>query len=105
MRTNEVDRHAFLQRMAEVAPGMCRWLEFIYPTDMPTIVLYRGRRIDSSAGGQQGCPVMMACHAVVQRILLEALGVVEVDARTSPVALVLNPPANLDMSPMFADDG
>ncbi len=102
---NEVDRHLFLQRMAEVAPGICKWLEYIYPTDRPTIVLYRGRVIDSAAGGQQGCPLMMACHAMVQRILLEGLGVVEVDPRTTPVAPVLDPPADLDMTPMFADDG
>ena len=24
---NEVDRHTFLQNMAKVAPGICRWLE------------------------------------------------------------------------------
>ena len=47
----------------------------------------------------------MACHAMVQRILLEGLGVVEVDPRTTPVAPVLDPPADLDMTPMFADDG
>jgi hypothetical protein len=48
---------------------------------------------------------MMACHAMVQRILLEALGVVEVDPRTTAVAPVMSPPAALDMTPMFADDG
>ena len=48
---------------------------------------------------------MMACHAVVQRILLEGLGIVEVDPRTAPVAPVLQPPTDLDMKPMFADDG
>ena len=26
---NEVDRHTFLRRMGEIAPGLCRWLEFI----------------------------------------------------------------------------
>ncbi len=102
---NEVDRHTFLNRMSEIAPGICRWLEFIYPTDQATIVLYRGCRIDSRAGGQQGCPLMMACHAVVQRIVLEGLGIAEVDPRTTAVAPVLDPPADLDMTPMFADDG
>ena len=102
---NEVDRHLFLKRMFEVAPGICRWLEFIYPSDRATIVLYRGRVIESRAGGQQGCPLMMACHAVVQRILLEAIGVVQVDPRTTPVAAVMVPPAELDMTPMYADDG
>jgi hypothetical protein len=48
---------------------------------------------------------MMACHAVVQRILLESLGVVPVDPRTTQVAPTLQPAAELDMTPMFADDG
>ena len=102
---NEVDRHTLLQRMWEIAPGICRWLEYIYPTNRATVVFYRGRQIDSKAGGQQGCPLIMACHGVVQRILVEALGVVQVDPRTSQVAPVLDPPAALDMTPMFADDG
>ncbi len=102
---NEVDRGTFLTRMSQVAPGLCRWLEFIYPTDMSTIVVYKGRKIESKAGGQQGCPLMMACHAVVQRILLEALGIVEADPRTTAVAPVIEPAAVLDMTPMFADDG
>ena len=29
-----VDRHVFLTRMQEVAPGLSRWLEYIYPTDI-----------------------------------------------------------------------
>ena len=48
---------------------------------------------------------MMACHAVVQRICLEALGVAAVDPRTIAVAPIMSPPADLDMSPNFADDG
>ncbi len=48
---------------------------------------------------------MMACHAVVQRILLDSLGVVEVDQRTTAIAPVMHPPADLDMTPCFADDG
>ena len=48
---------------------------------------------------------MMACHAVVQRILLESLGVAQVDPRTTAVAPVMEPPADLDMTPMFAADG
>ena len=31
---NEVDRHTFVVRMREVAPGLCKWLEIIYPTDV-----------------------------------------------------------------------
>ena len=50
---NEVDRHTFLTRMREVAPGICKWLEYIYPTDAPTYVFYRGQIIESRAGGQQ----------------------------------------------------
>ena len=48
---------------------------------------------------------MMACHAVVQRILLETLGLAPIDPRTTPVGMVMQPPADLDMTPMFADDG
>ena len=102
---NEVDRRTFLPRMWKIAPGMSRWLQYIYPTDQTTIVFYRGRRIESRAGEQQGCPLMMACHAVVQRVLLEVLGTVTVDPRTTAVASVLSPLAELDMTPMFADDG
>ena len=77
---NEVDRHTFLSRMRELAPGICRWL-------------------------QQGCPLIGACHAVVQRILLEGIGVLPVAVGTTPVVPVLDPPACLDMTPGFADDG
>lgn len=53
-----------------------------------------------------GCPVMMACHAVVQRIVLECLGIVEPPAGTqAPPAAILSPPAKLDLCPNFADDG
>ena len=102
---NEVDRCAFLDRMAGVASGLARWLDFIYPTSTPTYVFYNGRIIESRAGGQQGCPLMGACHAVVQRSLLEALGVVPVAPHTAALLPVMNPPADLDMTPMFADDG
>ncbi len=61
---NEVDRHTFLTRMREVAPGVCRWLEYIYPTDVPTHVFYRGRVIPSESGGQQGCPLIGARYGV-----------------------------------------
>lgn len=64
---NEVDRHTFLSRMQEVTPGLSRWLEYIYPTDLATKFVYRGRVIESIAGGQQGCPLIAACHGVVQR--------------------------------------
>ena len=101
---NEVDRHTFLLRMRQVAPGIARWLEYIYPTDCATMVFYRGRILDSKAGGQQGCPLMQVCHAMVQRILLEAIGIIPIDPATTPVASVLHPPARLDIIPMFADD-
>ena len=101
---NEVDRHTFLRRAREVTPGACRWLEFIYPTHMATSIFYRGRVIDSHAGGQQGCPWMQVCHAFVERILQESLGIIPVDPLTTPIATVLDPPAQLDMAPMFADD-
>ena len=69
---NEVDRHTFLVRMREVAPGLCKWLEFIYPTDVATHVFYRGRVIPSAVGGQQGCPLIGACHALVKRMVHES---------------------------------
>eukprot|EP00959_Pyramimonas_sp_CCMP1952_P019743 417114-Pyramimonas_sp.AAC.1 len=71
---NEVDRHTFLTRMRDIAPGICKWLEYIYPTDVATYVFYRGRAIESRAGGQQGCPLIGACHAVVKRMVHESLG-------------------------------
>ena len=49
---NEVDRHSFLVRIREIAPGLCKWLEYIYPTDTETYVFYRGRIIFSKAGGE-----------------------------------------------------
>ena len=102
---NEVDRHIFLSRMREGCPGLARWLEFIYPTDWSTMVIYNENVLESKAGGQQGCPLMSACHAMVQRILLEAAGIISVDPDTTPVATLMVPPARLDMIPMFADDG
>ena len=102
---NEVDRDKFLLRASQVAPGICSWLEYIYPTDQPTYVFYRGRVIESRAGWQQGCPLKGLGHALVQRVLLEAIGEVPVDARTTQLAPILDPPAWLDMAPGFADDG
>ena len=37
---NEVDRHTFSVRMREVAPGLCKMLRFIYPTEVATHVFY-----------------------------------------------------------------
>ena len=102
---NEVDRHAFLTRMREVCPGLSRWLEFIYPTATATKVFYRDRVIPSEAGGQQGCPLMAACHAVVQRMLHESLGLIAPPGGSAINVPVLNPPAALDLAPNFADDG
>ena len=48
---------------------------------------------------------MTVCHALVQRILLEVAGIIPRDPCTSSVGIVMDPPANLDISPMFADDG
>ena len=102
---NEVDRHTFLTRMREVAPGMAKWLEYIYPTDQPTYVYYRGRVIESRAGGQQGCPAIGACHAVTKKMLHGALGLIPPSEGSSIQLPVLDPPAVLDMAPNFADDG
>ena len=60
--------------MREVALAVCKWLEFIYPTDVATHVFYRGRVIPFAAGGQQGCPLIGACHALVKRMVHESLG-------------------------------
>eukprot|EP00435_Cladocopium_sp_Y103_P011842 s3316_g3.t1 len=51
------------------------------------------------------CPLMMACHAVVQRLLLESLGVVPPLEGSGVQMPVLSPPARLDIAPCFADDG
>ena len=102
---NECDRHCFLTRMGETCPGASRWLEYIYPTDQPTKVFYRGHIIDSSSGGQQGDPLMMACHAMVQRMLWEGLGLVAIPEGTVVQLPVLSPPAQLDFAASFADDG
>ena len=101
----EFDRHPFLVRMREVAPGLCKWLEFIYPTDVATHVFYRGRVIPSAAGGQQGCPLIGACHALVKRMVHESLGLVAPLAGSQIQLLRIDPPINLDIAPTFADDG
>ena len=102
---NVVDRHCFLTRMREVVPGLGRWLEYIYPINLATKVFFHDHILDSVAGGQQGCPLMMACHAVVQRLLLESLGVVPPLEGSGVHMPVLSPPARLDIAPCFADDG
>ena len=102
---NEVDRHTFLTRMREISPGVARWLEYIYPTEIATKVFYRGRVIDSVSGGQQGCPLIGVCHAVTKRLLYEAIGLVPPLAGSSIQLPVMDPPAALDMAPAFADDG
>ena len=102
---NEFDRHTFLRRLSEVCPGISRWLEYIYPTDAGTFVFYQGKIICSRAGGQQGCPLMMACHAMVQRVLWESLGLVATPAGSHIQPPRLSPPARLDLAPTFADDG
>ena len=71
---NEVDRHTFLTRMRDIAPGICKWLEYIYPTDQPTYVFYNGNIVESRAGGQQGCPLIGACHALGKRMVHKSLG-------------------------------
>ena len=49
---NEVDRHTFLLRMREVCPGVSRWLEFIYPTDCPTMVFHKDHEEYETAARQ-----------------------------------------------------
>ena len=93
---NAVDRHVFLTRMQEVAPGLSRWLEYIYPTDLDTKVFYHKVIIRSAAGGQQGCPLRTACHAVVQRLLLESLGLIDPPAGSGGTA-----PGPVGHGPLF----
>lgn len=102
---NTVDRHAFLTRMREVAPGLSRWLEYIYPTSTPTHVFYQDVVIESRAGGQQGCPLIGACHAVVMRMVFESLGLMQLQPGTTTSMPALAPAAQLDMAPAFSDDG
>ena len=89
---NEVNRHTFLSRMREIVPGISRWLELIYPTDVTSKVYYRGRVIERAAGCRQGCTLMGACDAVVNRMLHEATGVVPVPDGCSvqPLAALTN---------------
>ena len=102
---NEVDRHSFLIRMREIAPGICKWLEYIYPTDVETYVFYRGRVILSKAGGQQGCPLIGACHALVKRMVHESLGIVPALPGSALHLPRIDHPVDLDIAPLFADDG
>ena len=102
---NEVDRHTFLTRMREIVPGLSKWLEYIYPTDIPTYVFYRGRVIESKAGGQQGCPLIGACHAAVKRMVHESLGLTEPMVSSQIQLPAIDRPVSLDLAPLFADDG
>ena len=90
--------------MAAIVPGTARWLQYIYPLDKPCYVFYHGCVIQARAGGQQGCPLMKACHAVVQGSPLEALGIVKAWSNAPSLLPVMHPAAQLDMSPMFADE-
>lgn len=54
-----------------MVPGLGRWLEYTYPTNLATKMFCHDQIIHSVAGGgSKG-----ACHAVVQCLLLESLGV------------------------------
>ena len=91
--------------MREVALGLCKWLEFIFPTDVATHVFYRGRVLPSAAGSQQGCPLIGACHALVKRMVHESLGLVAPLAGSQIQLPRIDPPIILDIPPTFADDG
>ena len=93
---NTVDRAAFVKRVHELVPGLARWILFIYPVDLPT---------ESRSGGQQGDPLMATCHALVQRVVPESLGIVPLLPGSSSLAPTLDPPAQLDALPLYADDG
>ena len=51
---NEVDRHTFLLRASEVAPGICRWLESFIPLIAPlwsSIEIWSWTRAQAASNG------------------------------------------------------
>jgi len=68
-------------------------------------VFYRGRIIVSKAGGQQGCPLIGVCHAVVKRMVHESLGLVPPLAASSVHLPRIDALVQLDIALLFADDG
>ena len=89
----------------EIAPGLCKSLEYIYPTDIETYVFYRGRIILSKAGGQQGCPLIGAFHALVKQMVHESLGIVPALPGSALHLPQIDRPVDLDIAPAFADNG
>ena len=91
--------------------GLSKWLDvpthvfYIYPTDVPTHVFYRGPVVESKAGGRQGCPLIGACHAMVERMVHESLGLMEPVASSRIQLPAIDEPVRLDIAPLFADDG
>ena len=63
------------------------------------------RVIESAAGGQQGCPLIGACHAVVKRMVHESLGLVEPLEGAELHLPRIAGNVDLDIAPLFADDG
>ena len=68
-------------------------------------MFYRGRVIPSAAGGQQGCPLIGACHALVKRMVHESLGLAAPLPGSQIQLPRIDSPINLDIAPTFADDG
>lgn len=81
---NTGDRVTLMTRALAVIPRSCRWLRWMYPLESATLVCYRDGVIESKAGGQQGCPLIGACHALVQRAIPESLGQCSVPAGCAP---------------------
>jgi hypothetical protein len=102
---NSVDRAAFLSRAAEIIPGCVCWLTWIYPWDDAAFVLYRDRVIKSCSGGQQGCPLIRAWHALVQRCVVEALGLCGPWPGTPALTPAMHTPPQIDIAALFSDDG
>ena len=88
-----------LQRTSQHAKSL------IYPAAALTYLLYKGKVVESRAGHQQSCPLMGACHAVLQRSLLEATGIILEAAGTESLLPTLHLPANVHLTPLLADDG
>ncbi len=47
---NELDRHTFHTRMREVAPGLSKWLDYMYHTSEPTFVFWNGNKLEAKLG-------------------------------------------------------
>ena len=85
----------------EIAPGLCKSLEYIYPTDIETYVFYRVWIILSKARGQHGYPLIGACHVLFKRMVHESLGIVLILPGSALHLHQVDHPVHLDIAPAF----